>query len=108
MSGAASYDLPIAMTDAESLLITLKVVDDVTLDDYEFFYAVKGCQSLSLTGGDGVTVDDVAKTITIDPGSDYRLPAGNYQHGLLSVHKATGQAQQIFDGQGVVTRSPNS
>lgn len=108
MAGAASYDLPLVMTDAESLLITLKVVDEMTLSDYEFFYDVKGCKSLSLRDGSGIAIDDVAKTITIDPGSDFRFSAGNYEHGLLSVHKSTGQSQQIFDGCGTVTRSPNS
>ena len=107
MSGAA-YDLSFSMTDAESLLITLRVVDDVTPSDYEYSYDLQGCSPLSLAEGSGITVDDVAKTITIDPGADFRLEAGNYEHGLLSVHKVTRLAQQIFDGSGVVSRSPNA
>lgn len=109
MSGAASYDLPFEMTDAESLLITLDVVDEgVTPSDYEYFYSLKGPSTLSLKDGSGIEVDDVAKTITIDPGSDLRLTAGTYEHGLLSVHKLSRQSQQLFDGCGTVTRSPNS
>jgi hypothetical protein len=108
MSGAANYDLPIEMTDAESLLITLDVVDDTDPNDYEYFYDLKGPKTLSLTVGSGIAVDGVAKTITINPGADYRLEAGRYEHGLLIVHKVSRQSQQLFDGCGTVTRSPNS
>lgn len=107
MSGAGALDAPFTMTSAESLLITLNIVDDTTPGDYDWFYALKGCQTLSLTVGDGITVDDIAKTVTIDPGPDYRLAPGQYQHGCLTVHKTTQQSQQIFDGEGTVTRSPN-
>jgi len=109
MPGPASYDLPFEMTDAESLLITLDIVDEVvTPSDYEFLYSLKGPSTLALTDGSGISIDDVAKTITIDPGADFRLTAGQYEHGLLSIHKTTRQAQQLFDGCGTVTRSPNS
>jgi hypothetical protein len=108
MSGAGALDAPFTMTSAESLLITLNIVDGATPSDYDWFYALKGCQSLSLTEGNGIAVDDVAKTVTIDPGTDYRLAPGQYQHGCLTVHKVTQQAQQVFDGEGTVTRSPNA
>lgn len=108
MSGAANYDLPIEMTDAESLLITLDVVDGTTPSDYDYFYALKGPTSLSLKVGSWISVDDVVKTITINPGSDFRLTAGQYEHGLLIVHKHSRISQQLFDGSGTVTRSPNS
>lgn len=108
MSGAANYDLPIEMTDAESLLITLDVVDGTTPSDYEYFYALKGPKNLALEVGDGITVNDIDKTITIDPGADYRLDVGRYEHGLLIVHKVSRHTQQLFDGCGEVTRSPNS
>lgn len=104
----AAYDMPFQMTDAESVLIMLSIVDDVTPSDYDWFYEIKGCRTLALTEGAGIVIDDADKTITIDPGSDFRLSPGDYTHGLLSVHKATGQSHQIFDGTGKVTRSPNS
>lgn len=107
MSGAGALDAPFTMTSAESLLITLNIVDGATPSDYDWFYALKGCQSLSLAVGSGISIDDANKTVTIDPGPDYRLAAGQYQHGCLTIHKVTHQAQQIFDGEGTVTRSPN-
>lgn len=106
MAGAGALDAPFLMTSAESLLITIKIVDAVP-SDYDWFYSLKGCQSLDLTEGAGITVDDVSSTVTIDPGTDYRLDPGSYEHGLLAVEKASQRAQQIFDGAGTVTRSPN-
>lgn len=107
MPGAGALDAPFTMTSAESLLITINILD-ATPSDYNWFYALKGCQSLSLTEGNGITVSDVSGTVTIDPGADYRLSAGSYEHGLLAVDKATQQSQQVFDGAGTVTRSPNT
>lgn len=108
MSGAGALDAPFTMTSAESLLITLKIVDGATPSDYSWSYDLKGCQSLSLTEANGITVDDGTMMVTIDPGSEYRLAPGNYEHGCVVVHKATQQAQQLFDGCGTVTRSPNA
>lgn len=106
MNGA--YDLPFQMTDAESVVITLSIVDEVLPSEYDWFYAIKGCQDLSLTEANGIAIDDGEKTVTINPGSDYRLRAGAYTHGLLSINKVTGQAVQVFDGAGTVTASPNA
>jgi hypothetical protein len=108
MSGAGALDVPFTMTSAESLFITLNVIDGATPSDYTWQYDLKGCQSLTLTEANGITVDDDTKTITINPGPEYRLAPGNYEHGCLVVHKDTQQSQQIFDGSGTVTRSPNS
>lgn len=107
MSGALEYS--IQMTNAESLLIGLEIIDgDVTPSDYEWSYDIKGCQTLALTDGAGIAVNDVDKTVTIDPGTDYRLAVGTYTHGLVSTNKATGQALQLFDGIVTVTESPNA
>lgn len=108
MTGSGAYDLSFEMTTAESFLITLNVVDAVTPSDYTYAYDLKGRSCLSLSDGHGIAIDDVAKTITIDPGAAFRLECGSYEHGLLSVHKVTGQAQQVFDGKGCVTESPNA
>lgn len=108
MPGAGAYDLSFSMTDAESLLITLNVVDDVVPSDYEYAYALRGPSCLTLVEGAGIAVDNVAKTITIDPGSSFRLAPGSYEHGLVSTHTVSRQAVQLFDGSGTVIRSPNS
>ncbi|HEV2555252.1 MAG TPA: hypothetical protein VGV17_15970 [Bosea sp. (in: a-proteobacteria)] len=107
MSGA--LDAPLTMTNAESLLITLDIVDgSATPSDYDWTYALTGCQTLNLTEGDGITVDDGEGTVTIDPGAAYRLAPGEYKHGLVSTNKLTGQALQLFDGTVTVTESPNA
>lgn len=106
--GAGALDVPIMMTSAESLLITIKVTDGATPSDFTWSYALRGCQSLDLTEAAGITVNDATSLVTIDPGSDYRLAPGSYEHGCIIVNKATGQAQQLFDGSGTVTRSPNT
>jgi hypothetical protein len=106
--GAGALDVPIMMTSAESLLITIKITDGATPSDYTWSYALRGCQSLDLTEADGITVNDVASTVTIDPGADYRLSPGDYEHGCVIVDKVTGQSLQLFDGSGTVTRSPNA
>lgn len=106
MAGAGALDAPFLMTSAESLLITVAIIGAVP-SDYDWFYSLKGCQSLDLTEGAGITVDDVSSTVTINPGTDYRLAPGSYVHGLLAVEKTSQRAQQVFDGAGTVTRSPN-
>lgn len=108
MSGAGALDVSSSMTNAESLLFTLKIIDDVVPSAYEWVYDLAGCQTLHLTEGDGITVNDGIATVIIDPGADYRLAPGTYKHGCITTDKVTGRVQQVFDGEITVTWSPNA
>lgn len=107
MAGAGALDVSPLMTSAESLLFTLSIVDETAPSGFEWVYDLKGCQSLHLTEGAGITVNDGLSTVIIDPGAAYRLAPGTYKHGCIITDKATGRVQQIFDGEITVTWSPN-
>lgn len=108
MAGAA-YECIASCTDDETFVLTcqaLKADGSVfETDEYTWDYVLKGCGvNLLLTQDNGgVTVDDVTATITITPGVDYRLAAGNYTHGFRKTHIESGQVDQIFDGTVTVT-----
>lgn len=111
MTGAGAYDVTRTMTEAESLLYTIKIVDDTPPSNYTWVYDLKGCQtgqSVHLTEGNGITVNDGISTVIIDPGPNYTLAPGVYETGCLITDKTTGQHIQLFDGQITVVRSANA
>lgn len=105
----AAYECTIAMTDDETFLFN--VIPQTAAGavpvwaDYSFEYALNGCGvTLTLTEASGINVDTVNDLVSIGPADrTYRLPAGEYRHGLRITEISSDIVTQLFDGLVTVT-----
>lgn len=107
MAGAA-YEVTASLTDDESFGFPLELKQQngtsLPLADYAFEYElVGGAVALRLDEASGIAIDLANSLVTIDPGSDFRLPCGRYRHGFRLKHRSSGKTVQLFDGSVTVT-----
>ena len=103
MSGTAPYEVTVQKSDDETFAFTLSLgMADGTafpFDEYEHEYSLTrdGCSVLSLTEGNGITVE--APSIAFqNPEGDGTLCRGSYQHGYRIRHLTSGTTFQVFTG----------
>jgi hypothetical protein len=101
---SACCELNLKMTDDETLLFNLEIVDaegaPLTWSNFVFDYTIKSpAVTVNLAQGSGISVDTVSNALIITtPDPNYRLPVGIHPHGLRAKHIGTGVMVQLMDG----------